>query len=217
MRSVKKFSCLPLLVLPIVACLGCGAPIAWLVAQFAPPQKIEPVYEFPKNKKVLVFVDDLLNPVSYIAVKNDLTKKLNRQLTEHGIVKDVISYDRLMDLKGAMPKFNQLAISEVGNKLGADVVLYVQIDKFSLKDDEESPLWHGNFEATIRMVDVDKGRLWPKDRPSGYPVEPVKTPTQDNLSTTYGSELASQLATMMADKIAKLFYEHEVTVHTGWE
>ena len=67
------------------------------------------------------------------------------------------------------------------------------------------------------MVDVDKGRLWPKDRPSGYPVEPVKTPTQDNLSTTYGSELASQLATMMADKIAKLFYEHEVTVHTGWE
>jgi hypothetical protein len=197
-----------MLLVPLVASLGgCQPTIAWFTAQFAPPQKVEAIYKPPKDKKVLVFVDDLRCPVSYDPLKADLTEQLNRHIKEQKLAAETIPYERLVDLMAATPNFNQLHVPDVGQKLSAELVLYVEITKFSLKDNEGSPLWQGKLGVSVKWVDAT-GRIWPRDRPDGYPLPSVDLPSVENAAVTYGSEVAKELANQMADKVAKLFYDH---------
>ncbi|MGB2821364.1 MAG: hypothetical protein WBF17_10310 [Phycisphaerae bacterium] len=192
------------------------AVFAWLAAKFSPPDKVEAQFELPSGKTVLVFVDDILRPVSHEPVKIELTNRLNEYLVANKVAARTVSYDRLADLVAGTPNFNLLAVSEVGQKLAADVVLYVQIDEFALKDEAAEQLWHGRLRATVRMVDVAKGRLWPKNRPAGYSLPAVETPTVAQSSDTGADEIARTLAAMMADQVAKLFYEHEEPHKIDW-
>lgn len=193
---------------------SCALP-AWFAAQFSPPKKVDAEFELAKGKKVLVFVDDMLNPVSVPLVKIELSRQLGKQLVAHEVAAETVSYDRLADLVAATPNFNRLTVGEVGQKVGADIVVYVQMDEFTLKDEGVEELWRGRLQTTVRVVDVVKGRLWPRDRPEGYPVPAVTTPTQAD-SEIRAEELTRTLAAQMADRIAKLFYEHETPHEGGW-
>jgi len=195
-------------------CPGIGgcAIVSWTVAQFAPPQKVEAVYKPPEDKKILVFVDDYLNPQDCGEVKRELTERLGKQLIEHGVAAKTVSFRRLVNLMAATPEFNELAVVQVGSRLGADIVLYVHVDNYTLKDSEVSPLWKGELEVSVRVVDVAaRKRLWPLDRRK-YPLKPVRlSPVQDP-SPTYAAKISRQLAERMSDRIAKLFYDHTVDV-----
>ena len=190
---------------------GCAPGLAWFVAQFA-QEKVQALYKPPARKTVLVFVDDMLNPVSTPAIKGELTERLNAQLTQHKLAAVTVPHTKLMELMSAGRDFDRLSVAEVGRKLGAELVLYVHIDKFSLRDEEQGSLWRGELRATIRWVDVQTGRLWPDDRPEGHALPPVETPVVDSTSAATGQELTRQLAELAADRIAKCFYDHTVPV-----
>jgi hypothetical protein len=134
----------------------------------------------------------------------------------HGVAGKTVSYARLGDLIATTPEFHTLAVSEVGQKLGADIVLYVQIDEFGLKDPSAPQLWKGRLQVTVRMVDVLQGRLWPKDRPAGYALPVFETPLTPESSEDLASVLTKTLTTTMAERIARLFYKHEVPHEGGW-
>jgi len=201
-----------LICLPLACWLGgCGPFIAWVANAFAPPQKVPALYRPPSGKKFLVFVDDILNPVGYEPIKSELTRGLNRQLKDSRIAADAVSYEDVLTLKSSTPEFNRLSVSEIGQKLGADIVLYVKIDRFSLKDNEATPLWQGRLHTTVRLVAVGVGRLWPDDRPEGYPVEPLEPPAETHPSPNYGEVLSKALAQQMAERITNLFCDHEIS------
>jgi len=194
----------------LLECAGCMPAVGWLVNTFAPPKKIDALYKPPAGKTMLVFVDDLINPVSYEPIKGELTAQLNSVLEANKVSGRTVRYEDLLSLMASTPGFNRLSVSEVGQKLGADIVLYVKIDRFSLKENEATPLWQGTLATTVRMVEVQKGRLWPDDRPEGYPVRPAETTPQTHPSPTYGEVLSKILAIQMADRIGKLFYDHSI-------
>jgi len=183
---------------------------------FSPPQKSEPKYVPPKDKKVLVFVDDRPTPVSWEPIKRDLTEELNAQLVEHKVVQSTIPYDRLLDLRSREPNFSNLGVAAIGQKLGADLVLYVNITSFRLKEDERTPVWEGRIQTCIRWIDAtaveeDRARLWPKMIGSeGYIPEGVALPAKEESSLSYGTTLSHKLAVKMADIITKLFYIYEI-------
>jgi hypothetical protein len=186
---------------------GCAV-FAWFVAQFSPPKKVPAEYEFPAGTTILVFVDDALHPVDYEPVKIQLTEMLNKQFIDHKVASKTIPYTRLGEFISATPGFNSLAIGEVGQKLGADVVLYVQIDEFSLRDAAASELWKGRLATTVWLVDVVKGRIWPTDNSTGRPIDKAETQTVSDSSQSRGEQISKDLAAETADKIAKLFYNH---------
>ena len=187
---------------------GCAA-MAWTAAQFQPAPKVDAVYDLPHGKTVLVFVDDPTQAINYEPIKPELTSRINADLEQAKLVKATIPYARLTELSIAEPNFNRLAISQIGKKLGADQVLYVKIERFSLKDPGMENLWHGQFEVSVRVVDVaDEKLAWPTDRPTGYPVEAIETPLIPESSSSFGLELARRMADRMADRVTKLFYKH---------
>ena len=200
---------LPAALLPLLS--GCAV-FSWLVAQFAPPQKVDAVYKPPEGKKVLVFVDDIRYRLDYEPIKRDLTEQLNRSLVEHKIASKTIPYRRVVDLMAATPGFYELRVSDIGRRLGAELVLYVESEKFTVKESEASPLWKGELQASVLIMDVGRGEpIWPKDR-GRYPVGPVRLRAVQDPSPTYAAQVARKLADRMADRITKLFYDHTVDI-----
>lgn len=202
---------LTLTVVGLAAFGGCAA-IAWPIAAFAPAPKVEAQYELPAGRRVLVFPDDLINPISYPPLKRSLAEKLNKQLAEHVVAEQTVPYNELLNLS-TTEGFDRLPVDRVGAKLGADVVVYVDIDEFRLKNDAAEPLWSGKLTVFVRVVDVGADsiagkRLWPKDGSRGHELT-IETPMLQESSKTYGAVLADEMAARMADKIAKLFYKHE--------
>lgn len=189
-----------------VTLVGCGA-VPWLAWQLTPAHKVAATYEPPEGKTILVFPDDMLQPVNYEPVKQILATEISKQLVESKVAGLTIPYQSLAELEATTPDFNKLSVSEVGKKLGAHIVLYVHIDRFSLRDNEANPLWHGRLETTVRMIEVNKGLMWPKDRPTGWPIEPLDIPTSET-SKTYDTRLARILAERMAGKVVNLFRKH---------
>jgi hypothetical protein len=192
------------------------AVVAFVAAKFTPPEKVEPEYAVPKGKTILIFVDDMLSPLTYPPLKAELSRMIGEELVKNEVAAKVVPYDRLADLASSTPAFNSLAVGEIGQKLGADLVLYVQIDEFDLRDPSAPQLWKGHLQVTVRLVDVAKGRLWPTDRPAGFTVPPANTPTSAESSESHGEQLATSLSAMTADSVAKLLYKHEKPHETAW-
>ncbi len=186
---------------------GCQAIFVGLEKMF-PKEKVSALYKLPGNKTVLVFPDDLQNPVSYPPVKRQLSLQLSDILKRQRIAAQTVAYEKLVDLRSSEPQFNLMGICKIGRKLGADLVVYVNIEQFTLKDNPVDTLWRGRLAGRIKVVDVLKGRLWP-DESAGYPVR-VVAPLAESTSDTFGGELAKKLADDFAVEVAQLFHDHYV-------
>ncbi len=184
---------------------GCQPLLGWVVAVFTPPQKVEAKYKIPHDKTVLVFVNEPTYRINY-----DLTTKLNAELEEHKVAARTIPYHQITRKAAAEQNLYRMDTDEVGKLLGADVVIRVNVTKFSLKDDEVSPLWNGRIKASVKVVSTTEGLLWPKDRPRGYRVEEIQIGPSESSSKRYGDTLTRQLAARLADAVTKLFYDHKV-------
>ena len=191
---------------------GCGG-MAWMASWF-PPDAVDALYDFPKDKTVLVLVDDPKGLGRDASIQLDLANALNDQFLKHKISKDVISQRQLLIEMARTPSFLQLSVPEVGKRMKADVVLHVKIEHFALKDNRQSPIWHGELGTTVRVMSVTEGQLWPKDRYGGYAMPDINSPREsDDESNRMGEKITLKMAKEMADKIAKLFYKHPGKPH----
>ena len=189
--------------------LLCGCHALWYgLESLFPKEKVPAKFTLPKGKTVLVFPDDLQNPVSYPPVKRALGNNLGELLTEKKLVAEVVAYSELARLKAREPEFNLMSIPKIGRQLKADLVVYVNIETFTLKDNPVDTLWRGRLAARVKVVDVLKGRIWP-DESAGYPVK-VTAPAAESNSDAFGGEVAKMLAESLAAEIAQLFHDHYV-------
>ncbi len=198
----------------VLAAGGCQV-IPWALDAFAPPEEIDAKHHLPEEKKLLVLVvDSPQQRQSHVhtgPVRQHLTQQINHQLIAHEVVDEVVAYDDVLDLMIADPQgFEELSDDQIGEKLGANRVLRVEVTRFSLKDSEINPLWHGQLQALVRVLDDDGRTVWPEDRPKGFPVEPVELKSTNEATPAYSEKLTQVLAVAMADHVAKLFYDHEI-------
>lgn len=182
--------------------IGCQLPIA-ILAKLFPKEKVHPRFTLPSGKTILVFPDDMDYPLLYPTVKRALAEKADNLLIKYSLASKTIPYDKLIDLRNAEPKFNQMSIPKIGRRLGADLVIYISIEEFSLKDNPVNTLWRGRFVAKVKVVDVLKGRIWP-DESAGFSIS-INEPITENPSEAFGAELARKLAERMAEEVCGLF------------
>lgn len=193
---------------------GCApGALGWL-ASWLPPDAVDAVYELPKDKTVLVMVDDPKGLGRDASIALDMANALNDQLLKHKVAKNVVPQRKLLFEMARTSAFHQLPISQIGKLLEADIVLYVKIERFALKDNRLSPIWHGELGASVKVVSVADGRLWPTDRHGGYLMPEINSPRQsDDGGKRMGEKITMKIAKEMADKIAKLFYKHAGKAH----
>jgi len=196
-----------------VAIAGCAQWFAIVGSSFNKADTTKAKYELPEKKTVLVFVDDRRVQTDQ-PLRTLLTEAINEQLTANKVAAKTIAYSRVLDLAGQARGLSGLEPLWTARKVGADIVLYVCVDKFSLHEEgvEIGLLWRGQLGASISVTDVASGQmLWPRDEPDGMAIKPVDTPTVTHTSPNFGEELTAQVANIMADRVAKMFYDHKIT------
>ncbi len=187
---------------------GCAA-IGWAVAAFAPPERVRAEYKPPRDKAYLVLVDDVMTPAGFETVQSDLASQLNDRLEQEGIAFRTVDQADVMRLASTTGDFSRLSVSEIGERLGADVVVYVHVNKFDVSRYAGSTTWNGEIESTVRVVDVHEARrLWPDDRPAGFPAEKVLIENVDMEDREPATVLSKMIAERSADNIMKLFVDH---------
>ncbi len=213
MKSTPAIIVLLLAVLFTTA--GCNT-IPWLMHFFAKPEIVEPVCEIPEDVTILVFVDDLaiMEFTECEPIKRELTGAINDQLLEHEVVAGVVDYRDIIDYEADNPTYSQRLRGDIASDLGADLVLDVALTHFDLTDDEAAMHWQGELYVTIRMMELDNRVLWPTAQISGRSIE-VSLSDEGSEFESHGVQLTERVAEAMADKIVKLFYEHEVPAGTA--
>lgn len=191
---------------------GCAF-ISFAVASFVPKPKIAAEYELPKGRRVLVFSDDLAYDLRYPPLKRILAEKISHLLEEHHLAAETVPYQQVEYLKNRVGdrwydvQRGGMSVGDVAAELGADLAIYVNVSKFTLKDRPASPLWQGELTTLVKVVDSTGRRLWPTDQADGRQVR-VTTPTTADQSEMYGIALTDELTDLTAHKVVNLFRSH---------
>lgn len=188
---------------------GCAA-LAWTVTAFAPKPKQEALYTLPNQGRTIVFPDDPVYKLSYPPLKRLLADSLNAEMEAHDVGGELVPYTQLTDLEATEPRFAAMPLDRICAKVGADRAVFLDIREFRLRDNPADPLWQGRLRVMVRVVSVDGTRLWPTDVREGHEVI-AERPREVHDSDSYGLQLTRSMVDEMADKVAKLFYDHRLT------
>jgi hypothetical protein len=194
--------------LAMIAAWAGGCVAAGFAAQaLQGPPKRKALYE-PDPRPMVVLVENARQQGSAGPIRELLTGLLNQALRENKVADPIPGY-KLHDLRMADAKaFRDMNIDEVGRRVGAEQVLYVEIVRADIETHTGDTLVSGAVQVLVRVVDVPTGKtLWPDNSLEGWPVI-VETPTADYKKVGGVQPMREALARATASKIAKLFYTH---------
>jgi hypothetical protein len=175
--------------------------------------KADALYE-PVDRPTVVFVDDRHNviPMNATRIRREIADKVSTDLMEQEVLTQVISSRDAMAMARNQDREGRLmSIEAIGETVGAEQVIYVEMVSFQGSPDGYSP--RPTAACRLKVVDVpNRERLFPgpdADQP-WQPVAIVSPPISPDLyaSDEGRRQIESVLAVLIGDQIAKLFYAH---------
>ncbi len=180
---------------------------------FGKGKLIEAKFQFAEGP-VLIFVDDFTKRVDLPSAKSDLTDQLAQELLRHESAKKIIPYATLQRMQQSDPDFAKLSCREIGERVGAEQVLWVRVEDYLVTEDVYESSSAAHVTTTIKVIDAKekkdrrKVRLWPASM-AGFPVAASLTGS-DVLRLKTLPAISKELTGKLAEDIAKLFYEHRL-------
>lgn len=171
------------------------------------PPKAPASFELP-SKRTVVIVDDKVNRMPRVALRVVIGDSVGTELLENSVVPETISTRDAVALIRRMDTASKpVSIQRICESLGAEQVVYVEVDEFNLVGGREE----GGPEAValVKVLDITNGsRLWPTVGSTA-----VQSSLQDinpSLITTSAGrrEIEDKLAAKLGEDVAKLFYAH---------
>lgn len=188
---------------------GCNylIPASYLIE--GPPK--EPArYELPRRKTV-VYVDDRANRMTRAALRTAVGEEVGTLILQQALVPEVISAkDAVAYARRADTSDKQVSIRRIGEAVGAEQVIYIDVDEYRISADGATP--RPAAIVNVKVIDVGSGaRLWPDGTDEG---ERMVVRTREQSLELYNSSAGRRrvedaLAKQVAEDVSKLFYEHE--------
>lgn len=189
---------------------GCNivTPAAYIIE--GPPSN-DAQYTLP-DRKVVVFVDDRKNLLSRTQLRTIIGDKVASDLLAKSLVPDAVaSRDALAVARRDESAGKPLSTAEIGEKVGAEVVIYVKVTSFNIAEPGGTP--RPNATAQVRVIDAsNRARLFPSDPedPGAEVPSTMREVSMDLYNSMSGRRsVEEQLASNLGDRVAKLFYKHE--------
>lgn len=156
-------------------------------------------------KRLLVLVESQSVSNHTERIQAGVTEAINKKLA--GVCDSTVPYKKLKQFRNSTDDFNSLRIGQIGRKLSADAVIYVQLTDNKVETSQN--LWQGRLNAEVKIVDSDGKRIWPAEPVSGREVEPVELSAADNSSAGYSEKFIDELTGKLAGNIIKLLTKSE--------
>ncbi len=135
-------------------------------------------------------------------IDRELAFYIAHRLKSHKVI--VIDPDQVNAWVEANPDWDKP--DELGEAAGADYVVYIELDEFSLYEENSSNLYRGRTKGIVSVYEMEDGAgevIYERDLDSKYPIHaPVATSEKSfyDFKALYMSRLS--------EEIGRLFYEH---------
>lgn len=189
-------------------------PVAYLVHG---PPKVKARHELDPKLKTVIFVDDRANRLPRRSLKNVIGQSAEEMLIDRGVVpQDNMIASRSATIAATGETDSELmSIAAIGNAVGADRVIYVSIEGFTVSRDGATvePI----AGALVKIIDTaEDRRVWPADR-AGYPVKLQLPATGGQIPRDRSgmSQLQIGLAETLGIQIARVFFDYERDALSG--
>jgi len=193
-----------LALLSVAALFGCAVPGALGYKIFGPPD-VPARYVPPKDQPLVVLVESSHSPAASVPEAEELVHALHLDLEEHKVA-PMVEMRKVHELRDTEGKsFSRLTISEIGRRVGARQIVYIDLMQCDLLSDPGSEVYKLKLSAKVRVVDaVTAQTLWP-DAEGGEPFEYETRPTRatTDMSASYIKREALKLT---GNEIARMFY-----------
>ena len=131
-----------------------------------------------------------------------------RKTLEDAKIANLVDQQTLERLKDSAPQqYPPMTIADIGRRVGARQVLYVNIWRSEIVKPAGSGQMRGHMDAVVKIVDSATGDTrWPSNAPS-EDVQITTNWTPESADTTE-DDLRAQMADQMAEDIGKLFHDY---------
>lgn len=173
------------------------------------PDKDKKLFALEKERPTVIFIDDRSNRLPRSMLRGTIAKEAENSLLKKQIVKDMISSDSAAVAAGHDRYEKPMAIAEIGQAVGAEVVIYASVDQFYMSPDGQS--FSPMAKLRVKVVDAKTDtRLWPEE-PRGYSltVQPHVSASELPTSTAGRYGVEDELAKQVGQELAWLFFDHE--------
>jgi hypothetical protein len=161
---------------------------------------------------ILILVDDYADRLFWPETGDMLATAVAEELLTHKATKKVIANDTLRKLRQVHQDFDQYSCRRVGETVGADQVLWLEVTEFFASETVEDTTVAARLGVTVKVINPkgtkEKGtvRLWPTQR-EGHSVR-AELSSNDISRAGTRPAIARVLTTKLAVDIARLFYDH---------
>lgn len=139
------------------ACLlnsGCNPLSVFYFLFLLPPPKVEAAYNGLEKHKVVVIVHVGRGvQFDYMGLDNDLAKGVVRELREN--VKGIKLADPA-EVRQWRDEHSDYELKDVGHEFKAARVVYLEVERFTLYEQQSSQLYRGAAHIRIQVADMDK-------------------------------------------------------------
>lgn len=173
------------------------------------PEKVPAAHTLDSKRSAVIVIDDRANFVPRRALRLTMAAEAEKHLLGEKALEDMISGQSALAAAGAEKDGRPLAIAEIGRAVGAEVVIYVAVDEFTLSPDGQS--FVPTARLRVKVIDATNDRrIWPEDR-AGQSVVARVPPKQGTAPTglTEQARAEDELARSAGLAIARLFFKHD--------
>jgi hypothetical protein len=206
---MKRYALMMVAMASILSALtGCGQ-MAIFFAGDSDGESVKAEYRLPEGK-VAILIDDFMMQTENSEMKNRLCDVIiarlkmeaNYKKTEFIPTKDL----RNVDVRTEDGQWT--SIQKIGRQAGATAVLYVNVTRFELAGDPDSPLVLTSARSQVKVIQVSDGeRLWPVDI-AGRSIQVQGKRQSETLDTQNRAKWTESLSDELGTAIAYLFYDH---------
>lgn len=210
-RLLQRIVTVAIVVAASLFTTGCNI-VGPIMVATAPEPTVPAQYEL-EDRPTLVFVDDRDGVLAPASLADVIADRASEQLITNTLVTSAIRPRDAVAVARAHDRANNLmAIGEIGEAVGAEQVIYVQI--VSLNETPSQEKFTPVATATVKVLDVvAKKRLFPEEgvgAADAYAVNASIPPVDESMYRTASTRrrVRETMALALGDEIAKVFYEH---------
>ncbi len=175
------------------------------------PATIDPVYVLPKVK-IVVFLDDRGSVIPRTRLRRIVAANATKQLLQvKRMVPAAVDGDAAVRVAEAESSGDLLSIDEIGRRVGADIIIYVQPQSFGLMS---GGMPRPSADLLVKVIDCQTGeRLFPAGFTSNAHMVTATMAIKpgshfENADTV--RQLEEDLADFAGLRLAQVFFEHEL-------
>jgi len=198
-----------------LACASCGQTGGQIFYLFGIGQtkKVPAQYKLSTGP-ILVLIDDPQERLDWPVANRMLFDAVTQELLRQEATETTIPWETLQGMRQADPDFAKLSARQIGEKAGADQVIWLEVQFFQAREELQELSEAGVFAVNLRVINPREKtsrsavRLWPTGLDGYFVSARLSANEVDKFRTR--DVIVQALAQRLAEKIVRLFHDHQL-------